>query len=122
VIDVYVSPRRDTAVRRATVALCEARVGEVLGPGWSDQQGQLVEGSQDPEVCYFLGPEFVVSAADVLHECVPGADHACAAELFQAAHRPQSGLQAAVIGFDGLFAYFCMPWHVAGSSSSSARG
>ncbi len=66
--------------------------GEIVDPGWSDRQGQLVEASQDPEVYYFLGPEFVVSAADVLHEGGPGADHLCAAELFEAAHRPKSGL------------------------------
>jgi hypothetical protein len=30
------------------VALCEAGAGEIVDPGWSDRQGQLVEGSQDP--------------------------------------------------------------------------
>jgi hypothetical protein len=32
---------------------------------WSDRPGQLVEGSLDPEVCWFFGPEFIVSAAEV---------------------------------------------------------
>jgi hypothetical protein len=31
-----------------SVALCEAGAGEIVDPGWSDRQGQLVEGSQDP--------------------------------------------------------------------------
>jgi hypothetical protein len=30
------------------VALCEAGAGKIVDPGWSDHQGQLVEGSQDP--------------------------------------------------------------------------
>ena len=41
-----------------------------------------------------------MAAADVLDEGVPGADDSCAAELFEAAHRSQSGLQPSVLGFD----------------------
>jgi hypothetical protein len=41
-----------------------------------------------------------MAATDVLNERVPGADYSCAAELFEAAHRSQSGLQPCVIGFD----------------------
>ena len=67
--------------------MCEAGAGGIVDPGWSDRQGQLVEGSQDPEVYAFLGPEFVVSAAEVLHEGVARADHSCAVESFQTAHR-----------------------------------
>ena len=33
---------------RGAVALREAGAGEIVDPGWSDRQGQLVEGSQDP--------------------------------------------------------------------------
>src|SRR6185312_13534531 len=51
---------------RGAVALREAGAGEIVDPGWLDCQGQLVEGSQDPEVHCFSGPEFVVAAADVL--------------------------------------------------------
>ena len=36
--------------------------------------------------------EFVMAAADVLDECVSGADHASRAELFETTHRPESGL------------------------------
>jgi GDP-D-mannose dehydratase len=32
------------------VALCEAGAGGIVDPSWSDRQGQLVEGGQDPEV------------------------------------------------------------------------
>jgi hypothetical protein len=38
-----------------------------------------------------------MAAADVLDERVPGADYSCAAELFEAAHRSQSGLELTVI-------------------------
>jgi hypothetical protein len=46
--------------------------------------------------------EFVVAATEVLHKRVPGTDHPCRAEPFHVAHRPQPGLQAPVIGFDGV--------------------
>src|SRR5689334_6804107 len=41
-----------------------------------------------------------MAAADVLDERVPGGDYLYAAELVEPAHRPQSGLQPSVIGFD----------------------
>ena len=47
--------------------------------------------------------EFVVSAAEILHERVPGTDHP-------------------MIGFDGLFTYCSVMWHAAGISSSITRG
>ena len=47
-------------------------------------------------------PSFVVVAADVLDECVPSTDHLRAAELFEAAHWSQAGLQPSVIGFDRI--------------------
>jgi len=74
--------------------------GEIVDSGWSDRQGQLVDGRRHPQRRGFLGPEFVVSAAEVPHEGVASADHPCTAELFQAAHRPQPGLQPAMIEFD----------------------
>jgi CubicO group peptidase (beta-lactamase class C family) len=49
-----------------------------------------------------IDAEFVVVAPEVLDERVAGADHASGAELFQSAHRPQSGLEPTVIGFDGI--------------------
>jgi hypothetical protein len=41
-------------------------------------------------------------AAEVLDERVSGADDSRAAELFEATHRSQSGLQPSVIGFDRI--------------------
>jgi len=47
-----------------------------------------------------------VAAADFLDERVLGADHLCAAELVEAARRPESGLQSAVVGFDPVGVLF----------------
>jgi hypothetical protein len=41
-----------------------------------------------------------MAAADVLDERVSGGDYLYAAELFEPAHRLQSGLQPSVIGFN----------------------
>jgi hypothetical protein len=82
--------------------LREVGAGEIVNSGWLDRQGQLVEGSQDPEIYCFFGPEFVVAAADVLDERVPGANHLGRAEPFESTHRSQSGLEPTVIGFDGV--------------------
>jgi aerobic-type carbon monoxide dehydrogenase small subunit (CoxS/CutS family) len=48
---------------------------------------RFVEGSMDPWVCCFVDPEFVVSAADVLDERMPGTDHAGAAEMSRSVNR-----------------------------------
>jgi hypothetical protein len=61
-------PTRSLRCSWGAVALCEAGPGEIVDSGWSDRQGQLVEGSWDPQVHRFLGPEFVVAAAEVLHK------------------------------------------------------
>ena len=95
-------PRSVRGLQAGTVALCEAGAGEIVDPGWSDRQGQLIEGGRHPQRCGFFDSEFVVAAAEVLDEGVPGADHSCAAESFEAAHWPESGLQAAVVGFDRI--------------------
>ena len=63
---------------------------------------RFVEGSMDPWVCCFVDPEFVVSAADVLDERMPGTDHAGAAEIFETAHRTEPKLESAVIGFNPI--------------------
>ena len=72
---------------RGTVALREARASEIVRLGVVRLPGSAVEGSQDSYVRCFFGTEVVVSAADVLDERVPGAEHLCATELFEAAHR-----------------------------------
>src|SRR6266496_712153 len=48
--------------------------------------------------CY-VDAEFVVAAAEVLHERVPGGDQCGGGEAFQPAHRPQPSLAPVVIGF-----------------------
>jgi hypothetical protein len=67
--------RPPAAAHAGAVALGEAGAGGIVDPGWSERLGQLVEGSQDPQVDWFLGPEFVVAAADVLDEGVSCTDH-----------------------------------------------
>ena len=40
--------------------------------GWSDSEGQLIEGGHHSQGHWFVNAEFVVAAADVLNERVPG--------------------------------------------------
>ena len=49
-----------------------------------------------------LGSELVVSAADVLHERVPGGQGPRGPVTLQAAHRPEPGLQPPVISLDRI--------------------
>ena len=49
-----------------------------------------------------IDAKFVVAPAEILNKCVSGADDAGRTELFQSPHWPQPGLQAPVIGFDGI--------------------
>lgn len=44
--------------------------------------------------------EFVLAATEMPNERVPGTDHLCRVESFQAAHRPQAVLQKPLIIFD----------------------
>jgi hypothetical protein len=69
--------------------VCEVVAGWILFV-WADQiaRGQLGDGSRHPRCRGFFDSEFVVAAADVRHEAVPGADHPCAVELCEAAHLP----------------------------------
>jgi hypothetical protein len=62
-----------------------------------------------------------MAAADVLDEGVPGSDYSCAAQLFEPAHRLQSGLQPSVIDFDRVVCVL-LGAQAAGTSSSSTRG
>jgi hypothetical protein len=72
--------------------------------GRSDGHRELVKGCADPVAAGDVGGEFVVAAADVLHERVPGGDDPRGPVAFQSAHRPQPCFQPPVIRFDGLFA------------------
>jgi hypothetical protein len=51
----------------------------------SDGEGKFGEGRWKPMLWVEFHAEFVVAAADVLDECVSGADHAGPAEPFEAA-------------------------------------
>jgi hypothetical protein len=64
--------------------------------------GEFGEGCREPMARVDIDAEFVVAASQVLDEAVSGADHAGAAEPFEAAHRPQSGLEPSMIGFDRI--------------------
>jgi hypothetical protein len=44
--------------------------------------------------------EFVVAAANVLHQRVTAHDHPGGVVAFESAHRSQSGFEPAVVGFD----------------------
>jgi hypothetical protein len=64
-----------------------ARAGPSL-----DGVGEFGEGCREPIPRVNIDSEFVVAAAEVLDECVPGTDHPRRAKPFQAAHRSQLGL------------------------------
>jgi hypothetical protein len=49
-----------------------------------------------------VGGEFVVAAAEVLHERLSEGDRGGGPEAFESAHRPQPGIQPAVIGLDAV--------------------
>jgi hypothetical protein len=75
--------------------------GAVTGmAGWSDGQRELAEGLADPVAARDAGGEFAVAAAEVLGEGVPGSHDDPRGPVSQAAHRPQPGLQPAMIGPD----------------------
>jgi hypothetical protein len=54
----------------------------------SDRQRELGEGGRQAERRWDVGGEFVVAAAEVLHERVTGRESCRGAEAFQAAHWP----------------------------------
>ena len=58
----------------------------------SDGEGEFGEGRGEPLLWVEFHAEFVVAAAEVLDDCVSGADHAGRAEPFEATHGPESGL------------------------------
>jgi hypothetical protein len=56
-----------------------------------------------------VGGEFIVAAAQILDERVPGGDDPCGPAAFQAARRPQPGLQPSMIGLDRVIRVLCVP-------------
>jgi hypothetical protein len=70
----------------------------------SHGQCELAECCRQAERRRDVGGEFVVSAADVLDEGMAGSDSCRRPAAFQSAHRPPSGLQPTMIGFDPVVA------------------
>ena len=68
----------------------------------SDGKRELGEDRFELAAGFGVESEFVVAAAQVLDELVPATDDLGGADTFQAAHWSCSGLQPAVIGFDGV--------------------
>ena len=54
----------------------------------SDGEREFGEGRGEAVSGIDIEAEFVVAAADVLHEGMPRSDHSYAAQLFESAHRP----------------------------------
>jgi hypothetical protein len=65
-----------------------------------DGERELAEDRFEPVTGHGVESEFVVSAAQVLHERMPDADRLGAAQPFQPAHWPGPRFQTAVINFD----------------------
>ncbi len=82
---------------------------------------ELGEGRGDPMPRVDIDTEFVVSAAEVLDECVPVLITCTERSLLS----PRIALSRAFNGpwavSTALFAYCSITWHAAGSSSSSTR-
>jgi hypothetical protein len=68
--------------------------------GWSDSHCELVEGCAEAVAVRDVGGEFVVAAAQILDERMPGGDDPREVVAFESAHWPQPGLQPPMIGFD----------------------
>ena len=68
--------------------------------------GEFSEGCGDPMPRVDAGGEFVVSAAEVLDECVSGTDDVCRMQRVESSHRPQPSFQSSVVSFDGVV---CLP-------------
>jgi hypothetical protein len=89
---------------------------------YSDSESEFGEGRRKPIVSADLDTKLVVAAADILDEGVPCADHSGGAQLFEAAHRPQSSFESSMICFDAVIAVLLGEVQAAGTSSSSTRG
>src|SRR5829696_4175643 len=99
------SPRRaGTPTSEGVVALGRDKRAQAREVPRSDGQGEFGERCREAELCRNVGGEFVVAAAEVLHEGMAGCESCRRAEAFQSAHGPQPGLQSAVIGFDPVVA------------------
>ena len=66
----------------------------------SDGSCEFGERGRDAPMLPCFAAEFVVAAMKVLHQCVASNDHPGGVVAFEAAHRPEPCLQAAVVSFD----------------------
>src|SRR2546423_14318007 len=108
---------------QGAVALAGGKTRSTLETSCSDGECELGKGRGEPvSGVDVVHAEFVVASAEVLDECVSGADDAGRAEPFEAPHRPQPGFEPSMIGFDRSVAYCSRTWHAAGSSSATTRG
>src|SRR5215216_4076655 len=91
------------APRRASGLCCVLRSCGRLKPqprSASDRHGELVKRERQPPVRRLLDRQLVMPSTNVLDEGMSGDDHPGAVVLLEAAHRPQPGLEAPVIGLD----------------------
>jgi hypothetical protein len=68
----------------------------------SEGSCEFGERGRDSAMLPDVDTEFVVAAANVLHERVTAHDHSGGAGAFESAHRSESGFEAAVVGFDPI--------------------
>ena len=71
----------------------------------SDRVGELGERVRDTTLRTSVDTEFVVAAADVLHQCVTADDRARRPVAFESAHRTEPSFESAVVVLDPLLAY-----------------
>jgi hypothetical protein len=70
--------------------------------GPSETVGKFGERDADAIVCGNAGREFIVAAAQVLHEGVAAGHRSRGSQAFESTHRPQPGFEPAVVGFDDV--------------------
>jgi hypothetical protein len=75
-------------VLKGVVALCEPGQTRSLIPVGQIASVSSLKAARTRRFATSSVPSSIVAAADVLDEGVPGADHPCATETFEAAHRP----------------------------------
>ena len=68
----------------------------------SDRQGKLVERDRQAPSHRLLDRELVVASSKVLDERMAGGEDASRAESLEAAHRPKSGFESAMVGPNGI--------------------
>jgi hypothetical protein len=64
------------------------------------RQGQFGEGVGNAGSRRYVCSKIVEAAAEVLDECIAGADHLALRVSLQSSHRSKPGLQASVVGFE----------------------